>query len=136
VHAVARSERAVNLARRVAICCRCQKLLQLKLHGDAMSCWQAQADPSDLALASLFLLDRFSPIGVCSLIAAKVAEMDDLLIVVTKLGFYLVTALVGLAIHGFVTLPLIYAVTVRKNPFAYMRKCLQALVTAFATASR
>jgi len=77
----------------------------------------------------------FSPIGVCSLIAAKVAEMDDLLIVVTKLGFYLVTALVGLAIHGFVTLPLIYAVVVRMNPFAYMRRCLQALVTAFATAS-
>jgi len=77
----------------------------------------------------------FSPIGVCSLIAAKVAEMDDLTIVVTKLGFHLLTTLVGLAIHGFVTLPLIYAVVVRMNPFAYMRRCLQALVTAFATSS-
>lgn len=90
---------------------------------------------SEASMMLVGLVIWYSPLGICFLIAAKIAEMSDLVAVVEKLGYYVITVLAGLAIHGFVTLPLIYLVAVRKNPFAYMKGCLEALFTAFATAS-
>lgn len=79
---------------------------------------------------------RYSPIGVCFLIAAKLVDIEDLGGVLSSLGYYMLTVLLGLFIHGFIVIPLIYLVFVRKNPFKFMYGIIQAIVTAFATASR
>ena len=54
----------------------------------------------------------------------------------TQLGYYMLTVLVGLAIHTFIILPLVYLVITRKNPYKFMYGMLQALLTAWGTASR
>lgn len=70
------------------------------------------------------------------LVASEVLGMKDPIAEIEALGMYMVTVLSGLAIHGGIVLPLIYLVVVRKNPFKYLLGTLQALVTAFGTASR
>ncbi len=80
----------------------------------------------------------FAPLGIFSLIAAKVASMGGKSAIgeiFLSLGKYVLTVISGLAIHGFIVLPLIYFLLVRKNPYSYISKVKEALLTAFATAS-
>ena len=48
----------------------------------------------------------------------------------------MVTVLVGLTVHGCVTLPVLFFVLSRRNPFKFVYGMLQALLTALGTASR
>lgn len=73
--------------------------------------------------------------GVLFLVAAKITEMQSLDEVVAQLGMYFLTVLIGLFIHGFIVLPLLYFVITRKNPYVYISNLAQALVTAFGTSS-
>uniref|UniRef100_A0A6A7FXQ2 Amino acid transporter n=1 Tax=Hirondellea gigas TaxID=1518452 RepID=A0A6A7FXQ2_9CRUS len=82
----------------------------------------------------LALIVRFTPIAVFSLLAKEVARLEEPCIF-TLLGTYIVAYFGALLTQVLVVYPLIYVVTTRKNPFPYYRKYLQAVVTAFATAS-
>ena len=62
--------------------------------------------------------------------------MDDWEETFQQIGMYSLTVMVGLAIHAFVVLPLIYFIFTRKNPLVYLKGVSPALMTAFATASR
>ena len=79
---------------------------------------------------------RYSPIGIASIITAKMAEVEDFSVLVEEIGLYFTTVMLGLAIHGCIFLPLLYTVMTRSNPFKIIRAVLQALVTAFGTSSR
>ena len=83
----------------------------------------------------LVLLTRYSPIGIASLIAAKILDMDDPEVVFRQLGLYMVTVLVGLVIHTGCLMSL-YFVFTRNNPLVFFRGMLQAWLTALATSSR
>lgn len=76
-----------------------------------------------------------SPLGILSLIIGKVVEITDLHGLVRMLGMYALCVLSGLAIHSLITLPSIYFVITRKNPFLLYRGVLQAWITAIGTAS-
>lgn len=79
---------------------------------------------------------RFAPIGVCFILASKIASMDKPKEEFAALAYYMLTVLLGLFIHGFVILPIIYFIFTRKNPYALMLDVGQALLTALGTASR
>ena len=79
---------------------------------------------------------RYSPIGIASIVAGKLAEVDDIWTVVEEIGVYFATVLLGLFIHGVIVLPLIYLVLTRSNPLKLVKAVLQALLTAFGTSSR
>ncbi|XP_014235149.1 excitatory amino acid transporter 1-like isoform X3 [Trichogramma pretiosum] len=68
-----------------------------------------------------------SPVGVLFLVASKIVEMDSLADVVQQLGMYFLTVIIGLCIHGFIILPLIYFLFTRRNPFSYISNiaCLE-----------
>lgn len=68
--------------------------------------------------------------------AGKILDMQDPSTLGRKLGWYGVTVLAGLFVHGLVLLPLFYFLLTRKNPFTFIRGLLQALVIALATSSR
>lgn len=79
---------------------------------------------------------RYFPFGIVFLIAGKILEMDDPTAVRKKLGFYAVTVVCGLVVHGLFILPLLYFFITKKNPIVFIRGVLQALLIALATSSR
>jgi len=76
-----------------------------------------------------------APVGVCSLVAARIAGMDDILKAIQKLGLFIVTVLCGLLVHGLIVLPLVFFAVTRKNPYAFMKGVSDALMTAFGISS-
>ena len=82
------------------------------------------------------LYSRLAPVGVCSLVAARIAAMDDVLIALAKLGLYMVTVMCGLLIHSLIVIPLVFFVVTRKNPYVFMKGLREALMTAFGISSR
>lgn len=76
-----------------------------------------------------------SPIGVLFLVASKLLEMADFGVIIGQLGMYFMTVLLGLFIHGFILLPIMFTIVTRKLPFRFLANMGQALATAFGTAS-
>merc|ERR1711863_166394 len=61
-----------------------------------------------------------APVGVFFLIGGQILEMKDFSVVAGQLGLYFMTVLVGLFVHGFVVLPIIFSVCTRQLPFSTM----------------
>jgi Na+/H+-dicarboxylate symporter len=74
-----------------------------------------------------------APIGVFGINAKIVATTG--FSAFKSLGFYFIVVLIGLAIHAFVTLPLVLRFVTGRNPFRHYRGMPPALVTAFSTCS-
>jgi Na+/H+-dicarboxylate symporter len=84
----------------------------------------------------VMLIIYFAPIGIFALIGGIVAQNQDSVgRIVSALGLYAVTVIIGLAIHASITLPLILKAFGRKKPLEYVANMGQALATAFTTAS-
>uniref|UniRef100_A0A914CBS5 Amino acid transporter n=1 Tax=Acrobeloides nanus TaxID=290746 RepID=A0A914CBS5_9BILA len=77
----------------------------------------------------------YSPIGIMTLIMGKILSINDLSETARMLAMYMVTVLCGLAFHALISLPLLFFVLTRKNPYVFMRGLLQAWITALGTAS-
>ncbi|MBN3302276.1 excitatory amino acid transporter 5-like isoform X1 [Amia ocellicauda] len=77
----------------------------------------------------------YFPFGIVFLIAGKILEMDDPTAIGKKLGFYAITVVLGLVLHGLFILPCMYFFITKKNPIVYIRGILQALLIALATSS-
>lgn len=92
---------------------------------------------NDSSLSKQFrFVTRYSPFGIMCLIAGKVMSIANLAATAQMLGVYMITVILGLAIHGIITLPTIYWFITRQNPGTFFRGMMQAWVTAGATASR
>ena len=82
------------------------------------------------------LIILFAPIGIFSLIGSIVAEnrtsIDQL---VSGLGLYTLTVILGLILHATIILPVILRLFGRRAPFRYFLNMGEALTTAFTTAS-
>ncbi len=93
---------------------------------------------NDALMTFILLLMKVAPLGIFCLVTARFGEakaegkfVEELL----QTGWYVMTVLAGLGVHALVTLPLIYWVFTRKNPYRFMVQMAQALLTAFSTAS-
>ena len=76
---------------------------------------------------------KFAPIGVFALVAKVVASTGfDAFI---PLAVFMLTVLSALAVHVFVTLPLLLKFIARVNPLRHYRAMAPALLTAFSTSS-
>jgi Na+/H+-dicarboxylate symporter len=96
----------------------------------------------DLTLAITDLVLMLAPIGIVGLIAATLGDQyaklvpdDRLRVFITGLTTFAGGALLALAIHFFVVMPLILLFVARVNPIRHYRAMLPALLTAFSTAS-
>ncbi len=77
---------------------------------------------------------RLAPLGVFALVAWTVARIG-LASLFGPLAAYVATVLAGLAIHAFVTLPLVFWLCLRMLPWAYLKGMRPALLTAIGTDS-
>ncbi|XP_020355216.2 LOW QUALITY PROTEIN: excitatory amino acid transporter 5 [Oncorhynchus kisutch] len=77
----------------------------------------------------------YFPFGIIFLVAGKILDMQDPSTLGKKLGWYTITVLAGLFVHGLILLPFFYLILTGKNPFTFIRGLLQALVIALATSS-
>ncbi|KAM4696930.1 neutral amino acid transporter B(0) [Rhinophrynus dorsalis] len=77
----------------------------------------------------------YAPIGIMFLVAGKIVEMEDVILLFSSLGKYISCCIIGHAIHGLLVLPLIYFVCTRKNPYRFLWGIVSALATAFGTSS-
>ena len=88
---------------------------------------------NDAMMNFVMLLMKVAPLGIFCLVASSFADLNAE--VMKSLAWYVATVLVGLAIHAFVTLPLILWVFTRRNPITFYKHMSDALLTAFSTAS-
>lgn len=93
---------------------------------------------NDAVMSFVMLLMKFAPLGIFCLVAASFGSFfleGDAWAKIASLGWYMATVLVGLAIHAFVTLPLILWIFTRRRPVEFYKQMSDALLTAFSTAS-
>ena len=76
---------------------------------------------------------KFAPIGVFGLVAAVIAKAGYK--ATGPLAVFAVVVLVALAVHAFITLPLLLRFVGRAQPYKTIRGAAQAMLTAFSTAS-
>ena len=77
---------------------------------------------NDALMSFVLLLMKVAPIGIFCLVAARFGEAQaqgQFLAEIGRTGWYFATVLLGLGIHGLVTLPLIYWIFTRKNPYRF-----------------
>ncbi len=93
----------------------------------------------DIMMKMTMFIIKFTPYGVFGLVAKTVAEQAGnqaaLAAMAGSLGLYMVTVIIALGVHFFVSLPLIVRFVGRANPFAHLRNMTNALLTAFSTSS-
>lgn len=90
---------------------------------------------NEITMKLVKLIMWYSPVGILFLVAGKILEIDDMANIARKLGLYMITVIVGLLIHCFVTLTTLYFTMTRKNPFKFYYGCLQAVITGFGLGS-
>jgi Na+/H+-dicarboxylate symporter len=82
------------------------------------------------------LIIYFAPVGVFALIGGIVAENRESLGQLTSgLGWYTLTVIAGLVIHGVIILPLILSLLGKRNPWKYVMNMGQVFATSFTTSS-
>lgn len=86
-----------------------------------------------------FLVIRFAPIGlfgvVSNMVGAQAGDSKALGTLFGSLGIYSAIIAGGCIFHGLVTLPGLFKIITRKNPFKFMQMMGTALLTGFTTAS-
>jgi DAACS family dicarboxylate/amino acid:cation (Na+ or H+) symporter len=88
---------------------------------------------ADVVTAIIDLVMKLAPYGVFALIFSVTARFGyDVLV---KLGLYVVTVLLGLTIHMFVSYPLLVRFLARLNPADFFRRIRTIIITAFSTSS-
>lgn len=93
---------------------------------------------NDIFMGFIFLVIKVSPLGIFCLVSSKFGQAKlggQFSEIIQGLSYYVTAVVVGLVIHGFIVLPILFALLRRQNPFLYMKNMGQALLTAFSTAS-
>ncbi len=80
---------------------------------------------------------KFAPIGVFALVAKTVAGLTgaDWTHLAEVLGLFFLSVVLALAVHAFITLPILLRLLGRVNPVRHYRAMAPALLTAFSTSS-
>ncbi len=82
---------------------------------------------------------RFSPLGIFGIVSGTVAEQagdpETLMNIVSRLGMFMVSVILGLAIHSAIVLPLIMKFVGGVNPLKHFRFMSVPLLAAFSTSS-
>ncbi len=93
---------------------------------------------NDALMTFVQLVIWFAPVGIMGLVADRIGSLGGFGAIageLTRLGWYALTVVIGLLIHGVIVLPSILYFVTRRNPLRYAANQLEALICAFSTAS-
>jgi Na+/H+-dicarboxylate symporter len=77
-----------------------------------------------------------TPIAIISLLAAAIGPQEDMAVLVSDVGLYVLCSLCSLSFHALVFYPIWLKVFVRhENPYVWLSKMYRALIFAFGSAS-
>jgi solute carrier family 1 (glial high affinity glutamate transporter), member 2 len=77
-----------------------------------------------------------SPIGISSVIAGKILDVENLNLIISQLLLFIITVATGVFFYQFIVLQLIYFTIIKKNPFKFYGQLIQPMLYSFATASK
>ena len=86
---------------------------------------------------TMFII-KFTPLGIFGIVTQIVAKQvteGHLAEVGSSLGLYMITVILALSTHAFITLPFLVKFIGKANPIKHARNMATALLTAFSTAS-
>jgi Na+/H+-dicarboxylate symporter len=87
---------------------------------------------------TLFVI-KFTPLGIFSITAKVISQQvllgNEITEVISRLGLYFITVLIGLFFHGLVTLPLSVKLLGHAKAYKHFRNMATPLLTAFSTSS-
>jgi len=89
----------------------------------------------DIMMKLTMWVIRFTPLGVFGIVAKVIADQDDLIGLAARMGLYMVTVLLALGVHAFITLPLLTKFIGKANPIKHFKAVSTPLLTAFSTSS-
>ncbi len=78
---------------------------------------------------------KFTPFGVFGIMALQVSKSKDVVELAQRMGIYMLTVILALAVHAIITLPLLTRFIGRVNPLKHFRAVTTPLLTAFSTSS-
>lgn len=79
-----------------------------------------------------------APVGVFALVATRLGRAggwDAFTGELQALGLYALTVILGLLIHGSITLPTVLVLVGRRSPLRFVRQMLEPIIVSFSTAS-
>ncbi|KAJ0404045.1 hypothetical protein P43SY_004300 [Pythium insidiosum] len=76
-----------------------------------------------------------TPVAIVSLLAGSIATQDDLSVLVSDVGLYVLCVVLAELVHALVFYPVLLRVFVKGNPFMWLRQMARAQVFAFGSAS-
>ncbi|XP_064476377.1 excitatory amino acid transporter-like [Ornithodoros turicata] len=91
---------------------------------------------SNASVTVAHLVSWYSPIGMFSIVATRITQVATVQDAMSSLRAYVTTALIGLAVHGLILLPLVYAICTRRKVTTFMAQMRTPVLQAFKSASR
>ncbi len=89
----------------------------------------------DVMMKITMFIIRFTPLGVFGIVAVQVSESESIVELAQRMGIYMLTVILALIVHAFITLPLLTRFVGRVNPIKHIKAVSTPLLTAFSTSS-
>lgn len=89
----------------------------------------------DVMMKITMFVIKLTPIGIFGIVAKVVADQDDLVGLISRMGLYMGTVVAALSIHAFITLPLLVKLVGKAGPYSHLSNMTTPLLTAFSTSS-
>jgi len=89
----------------------------------------------DVMMKITMFVIKFTPLGVLGIVALQVSKSSDIIELAQRMGIYMLTVLLALVLHAFITLPLLTKFIGKVNPLKHFKAVTTPLLTAFSTSS-
>ncbi|WP_372776011.1 dicarboxylate/amino acid:cation symporter [Mangrovibacterium sp.] len=90
----------------------------------------------DVMMKMTMFIIRFTPLGILGIVATEVARnAEQLSSIAGSMAIYMLTVIIALSIHAFITLPLVVRVVGKAHPYRHLNNMITPLLTAFSTSS-
>ncbi|MEA3316672.1 MAG: dicarboxylate/amino acid:cation symporter, partial [Bacteroidota bacterium] len=89
----------------------------------------------DVMMKITMFVIKFTPIGIFGIVAKAISEAPSITEFAGRMGIYMLTVLLSLFVHAFISLPLLLKFIAKVNPKWHFDNLTTPILTAFSTSS-